>query len=156
MSHVIQSTVRILDLEALRKAAEVMGCKLVQKSTYNWYGISVGDTPLPPGRTAKQLGTCDYCIQVPGVTYEIGCVRQKDGSYAFEYDFFGAGTEPYRRQEGGYHDGAKLQTKFGDKLCRLQQAYNKQVVTKQARAKGYSVIEKTISNGGIKLQLIRA
>jgi hypothetical protein len=126
-----------------------MGCTFVNnQKTYRWFGQYVGDTKLPDGMTQDQLGKCEHAIKVPGVNYEIGVVRQRDNSFTLAYDFWGDGR--------GGHDGQKLLAKFGDKLCRLQQAYNKQVVTKQARAKGYSVIEKTMSNGGIKLQLIRA
>lgn len=159
MSHVINSTVRVLDLAALRAAVEAMGCQLTAKRTYNWYGKLVGDHPLPPGRTVEQLGTCDYCIQIPGVTYEVGVLRQKDGSFTFEYDFFGRGKSQgnaYRRDEGGYHDGEELQKKFGNGLSKLQQQYNKQVVVKQAKAKGYFVREKVQANGAIKLQLVHA
>ncbi len=161
MSHITAGEVVGRDLDALRTAATIMGCTMIKKKTYNWYGHRVGDTPLPKGMTEDQLGKCEYAIQVPGVSYEVGVVMQKDGSFTLAYDSWGkgkqkAGQDFYSKGDGTYHDGELLVAKLGDKLSKLYQQYNKAVVVKQARAKGYMVLEKTQANGAIKLQLVHA
>lgn len=148
MSHVNAGDVVVKDLAALRVAAEEMGCRLIEKKNYNWYGQSVGDYPLPKGMTTADLGKCDYVIQVPGVKYEVGVVRTKDGNYTLAYDFFG--------ESKGYHDGQLLLKKFGDKLCRLQQTYNKHAVLNKARANGYLVRPMQAAGGTLKYQLVKA
>ena len=110
MSHVTTSGIKYHDLEALRKTVEQeFGCKLVKKPTYNWYGVSVGDYPLPKGMTASQLGKCEYAIQVPGAYYEVGVVRLADGSYTLAFDFYGSDTRDYVPGKSMMHDGQKLQ-----------------------------------------------
>lgn len=146
MSHVLQSSIIIKDLECLDAAVRSMGATLVRNvKTYNWYGRSVGDYPIPEGMTKEQLGHCDHVIRLPGVHYEIGvCGNQKDGSFRLQYDFYSGGL---------MHDGQKLKTHFGDGLSRLQTAYTESTVRKQAQSHGYSVTRKVLTNGAISLQL---
>jgi hypothetical protein len=158
MSHVVHSEVLIKDIDALRTAVTAMGCTLVAKKTYNWYGHHVGDFPMPKGVTKEQLGHCDFAIQVPGARYEVGVVKT-DAGYTLAWDFYGGDTTQWDPKKGqGYqiHDGQKLLKKFGDKLCLLQQQYSKAVVVKQAKAKGYFVRERLLPNGSLRLQLLRA
>jgi hypothetical protein len=155
MSHVVTSEIKIKDLEALRKAVESFGCVMVRKPKYNWFGRSVGDYPLPKGMTEAQLGKCEWAIQVPGAYYEVGVVRLPDGSYTLAFDFYGSSTRDYVPGASMQHDGQKLKTKFGDKLCLLAQQYSKQVTLAAAKKAGYSVMQKVTPEGKIKLQLIQ-
>lgn len=149
MSHISVGTVIIRDLRCLELAAQAMGATFIaNKKTYTWYGQWMGDTPLPAGMKKDQLGKCEHVIAIAGVNYEVGVVRQ-GGDYILAYDF-------YNDAGGRRHDGGKLLEKFGDKLCKLQQQYNRQCVLKQARNKGMTVRETKQQDGSIRLQLLSA
>lgn len=147
MSHISVGTVIIRDIECLRLAAHAMGADFLEgKTSYRWFGQYMGDTELPAGMAKEDLGKCAHVIGLRGVNYEIGVVRRgKD--YILAYDFFG---------EQGTHDGRKLLEKFGDKLCKLQQQYNRQCVLKQARSHGFMVQEKRQQDGSIVCKLVHA
>lgn len=143
MSHVTSVSMQIRDLNALKQACARMGAIFVQdQKTYAWYGRSVGDFPIPQGMTEADLGKCNHAIRVPGVRYEIGVVKQKDGTYSLAYDFYGT---------GGGHDGQKLKEKFGDGLGKLKQAYAVAAAKLKAKAMGWMCHETTLPNGTIKL-----
>src|ERR1039458_6520976 len=131
MSHIESVNVVITDLEALKDACKRLGVDFIaNKKTYNWFGYSVGDTPLPEGFTAEELGHCDHAIHVPGVTYEVGVVPCKKGKgYTLLVDFWG---------KSGRHDGEKLKAKFGAGLTKLVDAYSIEALKRKARAKGRS------------------
>ena len=130
MSHVESVSVTITVLNALKAACTRLGVEFLEnKKTYNWFGRSVGDYPLPAGFTAEDLGKCEHAIHVPGVRYEIGVVPLKSGKgYTLLYDFYGRSAA---------HDGEKLKEKFGNGLKKLVDAYSLAALKRQARAKGY-------------------
>jgi hypothetical protein len=157
MSHIDICKVEIRDLEALRSAAKVFGGEVVKKPTYNWYGVSVGDYPLPPGMTVDQLGKCEYAIQLPGVKYEVGVVKKKNGAYTLAWDFFGSDTKDWDpNDQGWHHDGEKLKAKFGDKCCHLACEYSKYATINSARRAGMFVTTKKLANGEYDLILQKA
>lgn len=144
MSHVESVNVQITDLEALKAACKREGVEFIEnRSSYKWYGRSVGDTALPAGFTAANLGQCEHVIRVPGVEYEIGVTRARnpDGTvakgYTCLYDFWGP--------------GAGLQKKFGKGLTKLVDSYSLEALKAQARRKGYMTQEKAAADGKIKL-----
>src|SRR6266700_2776154 len=103
MSHVLTGSIRILSIDALKAAAKDLGAVLVEnKKTFNaYYG-------------GEQ---CEHAIQLPGVNYEIGLRKQKDGSFSLAWDEYSS---------GGRHDGNKLIEKFGAGMCKLHAAYGRQ------------------------------
>ena len=139
MSHVESVNVTITDLEALKAACKRMGVEFVEnKKTYAWWGHSVGDYPIPAGFTKEDLGKCDHVIRVPGVGYEVGVVKKKDGKgYTMLYDFYGKGQG--------------LLTKFGKGLTRLVDNYSVEALKAKARRLGYMSQETKLPTGGIKL-----
>lgn len=147
MSHVTTIKIEIKDLNALIAACQEHGAIFVRdQKAYNWYGVSVGDYPLPAGITKDQLGKCDHAIKLPGVNYEIGVVRLPNGNYTLAYDFYGGDGPGY-----GRHDGHKLLQKFGDGCQKLVQSYAVHKATLEARKRGYTVTKKTLPNGAVKL-----
>lgn len=148
MSHVEEVKTRVTDLGALKAACTRLGAEFVEgKKKYNWYGRSVGDYPLPAGFTADELGHCDHVVRIPGVNYEVGVVRAKDGKgYTMLYDFFGSQTG------GKGHDGEMLRKRFGNGLTKLIDAYSLEALKAKARAKGYMSREVPLANG--KTQLV--
>jgi hypothetical protein len=90
------------DVDCLKAAAELLGCRLVKRNTYAWYGRHVGDYPMPKGMTAEQLGkNAEYVIEateegkakagVSGGCYDVGIVPDANnpGAYVPIYDFYG-------------------------------------------------------------------
>jgi hypothetical protein len=137
MSHIESVNVVITDLEALKDACKRLGVDFISnKKTYNWFGRSVSDYPLPVGFTADDLGKCDHVVKVSGVNYEVGVVPLKTGKgYTMLFDFWG---------RSGQHDGEKLKTKFGAGLTKLVDAYSIEALKRKARAKGYMTTEKVV------------
>lgn len=146
MSHIATVSCKIMDLAALKEAAKELGGIFVEnQKTYKWYGRSMGDAPLPAGMTVKDLGKCTHAIKLPGVNYEVGVVKQKDGSYTLAYDYFTYAPNG--------HDGGKLLEKFGPKLDTLTMLYSVHVATMQARARGWSVARQPGKNGAVNLMV---
>lgn len=150
MSHVTSISLKILDLRALKAAVLEMGGEWVEgKTTYNWWGVSVGDAPIPEGMTKEMLGKCSHCIRVPGVNYEIGVVRMPQGHYTLAFDAYNYGAGPNRIPA----DGGKLVQKFGDGLKKLVQSYAVSVATLKAKASGWIVNKQHLPNGAVKLTM---
>lgn len=147
MSHVVDLNLVIKDLDSLKKACEELGLELVEgQKTYKWFGTFMGDSPLPEGFTAKDLGKCEHAIRVPGsnTAYEIGIVKRKDGNgYTALWDFW----------NGGYGLKAKIHDSQGleNNGDMLMQNYASQVSIKQAKKKGFTVTKTVASNGEIIL-----
>lgn len=136
MSHVATVDIEIKDLNALERACETLGLKLMRgQKTYRWYGRSVGDYPLPVGFKASDLGKCDHAITIPGnkQCYEIGiCTNPVTKKTELLWDFWA----------GGYG----MQEKVGGSMCEgLVHEYAKEVAREQvsslAKAQGWTVNE---------------
>ena len=139
MSHVETCKTQFTNLPALEAACKRAGVEFIRnKREYAWWGHSVGDYPIPAGFTAADLGKCDHVIRVPGVGYEIGVVKNKNGKgYTLLYDFYG--------------QGQGLLKKFGQGLTKLADAYSVEVLKAKAMAQGYLTNEVTAENGEITL-----
>ncbi len=133
MSHLISAPLKILDLEALRKAAAELGGTLEQSKVFTSY-----DGPN---------NACEYRIVLPGVRYQVGIIRDKD-HYVLSHDPFG-----YDESRG--HDGHKLVEKFGSGLGRLCQSYTAQVLKAKAKARGWTCVQKTLPSGKLQLQMMK-
>jgi len=113
MSHVAQTTCPIDDIPSLAEAVQSLGCEFVEgQKSYAWWGVFVGDFPLPEGVKEEDLGKCNHAIKIPGCEWEVGVVESKTapGTYNLLYDFF----------EG---EGDRIHAKLGNKLGTLQQRY---------------------------------
>jgi len=131
VSHLTVSPIKILEIDALRRAAQSFGAQFAEKKTFHSYQ---GDSK------------CEYVIALPQVNYEIGIVRNKDNSFSLSHDPYG--------HSGSHHDGHKLVERFGKNLGLLSQAYSRQVVMAQARKKGFMITERRLPSGELRLQLL--
>lgn len=119
-------------------SALVPGAEVVKADEYNWFGVSVGDYPIPPGFTKEDMGKCEWKIKLPGVKYEIGLAKPKgEDGYALLYDHFSD-------REEKYHDGKKLLRAFGtgevkDGLSKLATEYRHRQLEREARRMGRKV-----------------
>jgi len=146
MSHVTNIVMEVKDLKALAKAAEEIGCELIEGiKTFKWYGRHVGDYPLPEGFTKDDMGKCDHIIRVKGadaMTYEVGVVERKNKvtgkvEYVLLWDFFA----------GGYG----LRDKVGVEGSKLKQMYVVNAAERKLRRMGRTVRRKVLADGRIQL-----
>lgn len=143
MSHVVAIETEILDLVALEAACGELGLKYQEgKKDYRWYGLHVGDYPMPSGMTADQLGHCDHAIVVPGSAYEIGVIKNPDrGSYRLIFDFFGSGKV--------------ILEKLGPKCEKLVQIYGVTKTTMEAERRGFQARRENQADGSVKVLITK-
>jgi hypothetical protein len=148
VSHVTEIKVKILDLDALARAAKRCGLEVRRKQNYKWYGRHVGDYPMPKGMTQDDLGKCHMALGVIGnnEAYEVGVVADKshNGEYMLVWDFWG----------GGYG----LEKSVGKDACKLRQAYALEVVIGKAQSlvdAGWEIREVQQPNGHVQIEITR-
>lgn len=148
MSHVATIDLEIKDLDALALACEPLGLELVRgQKAYNWYGRSVGDSPLPVGFTAQDLGKCDHVIRIKGTTlngridnrmpYEIGLATRRDGKAGY--------TLMWDTWQGGH---GLVHRVGGEKAEALKQGYATEVAVRIAKREGFRVVKREIRTDG--------
>lgn len=143
MSHVVNVDLQIKDLEALKKACELLGLEFREnQKTYRWYGHHVGDYPLPQGFTKYDMGHCDHALRIKGQpnAYEVGICKRRDGKpgYLMQFDF--------------YAGGHGLMAAIGPAAVKISNEYSAAVAMKKLRAKGFRVSRKVTETGKIILQ----
>lgn len=143
MSHISKVELYINDLSALGKACKRLGVELAMgQKNYKWYGRSYGQSVLPAGFTAADMGRCDHAIKVPGNSqaYEIGVCQRKDGQpgYTLLTDFF----------NGGYG----MEAKVGEGGDKLKQAYAAEVAEDYFDRLGYKVTEERQADGSVLMR----
>ena len=148
MSHIVSIATVLKDLDAVKATCLELGLTFKQdQHTYQWWGTSVGDYPLPTGFTKQDLGKCDHAIGIPGTTWEVGVVRRRkadgtlDEGYTLLFDFYGHQGQPILTALGG---------QTADKFVQLY-AVNK--ATLEARKRGHCVVRQVQPNGAIRLQI---
>jgi hypothetical protein len=141
MSHIVEMNFEIMDLDCLKTACKNLGFTFIEnQKNYKWYGRWVGDTPMPEGLTTEDLGKCDHVISVPGCSYEVGVVKNKNGKgYSLQYDY-------YRR--GG------LEQVIGKYAAPIKQEYITEVTKKAIKNKNYMLVKNTKENGKVKLRVL--
>lgn len=145
MSHVVCSSIIINDLDALKKAvARFPKLKWNDKKTFKWFGdwrndYSAKDAAYKNGIDPDQYGTCDVCIQMEGVKYEIGVVRRKDGQgWSLVWD--------------NVCDGYRLTELLGAHAEKLTSAYAEEYIRQFAERNGF-IMEQTEDDEGLVLTM---
>lgn len=130
------------DLTDLRAAVEILGGEFkVGQTSYKWFGVSVGDYPIPAGISEKDLGKCLHAIKFPGINYEVGLIAnpEKPGTLAPIWDFY----------------DSKLKNHLGgEKAPKLIQAYTIARAQRLAEAKGEETELITDSQGNMHLYCV--
>lgn len=139
MSHVVTIKTELRDIEAIRAACAELGITFKENQrTYKWWGVSVGDYPLPEGVKKEDLGHCAHAIGVPKAQWEIGLMENKaTGGYRIVFDFYG-------------HEGSKLQNAIGKNAEKLLQLYTVHKTQIEAKKRGLLCTRKQV---GSKIQL---
>lgn len=164
MSHVVTLKTNFKNLEALRKTCELLGLPFLDRQTYKWYGYWVDDSPVPRNLFATQeeydrvvamtgsdrktymngiLGKCDYCIQIPGATYEVG-VKLVGDSYQLIWDW-SMDSVLYEFMGDGTADGGKVNP--------IPQRYALEAAKIEAKKQGHMWKEEQLQDGSIKLHI---
>lgn len=131
MSHVSTLDVVIDDLDALKKACELVGLEFVEgQRTFRWYGrwmndYAADDAAYKNGIKPEDYGKCEHAIRIPGNSkaYEIGVARRADGKLTLVWDF--------------YCGGFGLEEKIGKTGGLLRREYALQVGMKAMQKKGF-------------------
>lgn len=162
MSHVTQSKHRFHHLSDMEAAAKRLGGELIRdQHTYRMFSSGFVDDstdwksmfePAEAERIARMsrsdrvkvinqaMSHADHVIKFPGCRYDVGVVKQQDGSFALRWDYYG---------EGG------LNRYLGNKEANLfAQAYTIEASKRAARIKGYVTREKKLSSGQIELEML--
>lgn len=144
MSHVASIETQIFDLAALASCCAEMGLTFKEgQRKYAWFGIHMGDYPLPKGMKAEDLGNCQHAIGVPTTKWEIGLVLDPaTGGYSLLFDFFGP-------------QGAPIVAAIGKKGEKLLQRYGVVKATMEAEKKGYAAARSEKEDGSIELLLTK-
>ena len=155
MSHVVSIQTELKDLAAVKAACLELGLTFKEgQQTYQWWGHSVGDHPLPAGFTTADLGHCEHALGVPGTNWEVGVThaRNPDGTrregYTLLCDFFGSRGAPIGRALGGTFTGRECTAMT---FHRFLQAYGVAKATLEARRRGYLVTRQAGRNGSVQL-----
>jgi hypothetical protein len=128
VSHISKIEVEIQSLEDLKAACQELGFRFMEnQKTHKWYGTNRGSE----NDGQKDLGKCDHAIKVPKCKYEIGIV--KNGNH-------------YNLLWDSYYTGG-LEERIGKDAGLLKQAYSVQRIKREARIKGYRVLQKKVTNG---------
>ena len=121
MSHITKITVKISDLDALGSAVVRLDGELRRGQTTCAYYL---------GATA----TCDHALHFKQHAYEVGVVRNADGSFGLIWD-------------------ADMTPLLGRDAAKIKQAYATEVAIKAARRQGHSVTETRAQDGSIVLKV---
>ena len=128
MSHISKIEVEIQSLEDLKGACRELGFRFMEnQKTHKWYGTNKESE----NKTQTDLGKCDHAIKVPKCKYEIGIV--KNGNH-------------YNLLWDSYYTGG-LKERIGKDAGILKQAYSVQRIRREAKIKGYRVVQKKVTNG---------
>jgi hypothetical protein len=152
MSHITDARLQVKDLDALDIAADILGFVRLEQKTHAWYGRMVGDSE--EGRTVARergmaaLGKCDFALRQKDHKqgdYEIGVVKEADGTFSLLYDSWGPGQ--------------RIEQKAGRNLSKLRQEYAVAVtqsrVTKTMARQGFRMTRENIGDGRVRLRLQR-
>lgn len=145
MSHVVAISVEIGtdadSLAAVKQVCRELGLVFKEgKKTYQWWGTSVGDSPLPDGFKAEDLGKCDHAIGIPGTDWEVGLARPRNGKgYRLMFDFYGPQGRPILEKLGG------------EKANKFVQLYGVAKAEISARKLGHAVTRQVLKNGSINV-----
>lgn len=128
MSHTVDMGLRVMNIEALRRACVTLGVELVKKRTFKKWGSE---------------GSCEFAICVPGNShaYEAGVVKRDGGGYSILADEW----------QGGHG----LIDKIGKHADRLNQEYVVETAIEDRQNQGYQVTREEQEDGHVFLRCHR-
>jgi hypothetical protein len=150
ISHVADVDVKVTDLNAFKTAVEALGGEYLPNETkIRWYGTFLNDWNSQAAAVnridPKRFGTTDAGIaRFKGCAYDVGLLKNADGSYTPYFDSYGGG-------------GHALQQVLGGLACtKLKDEYAAAVATRMLARKGFRVSRVTDKTGAITLKAVSA
>lgn len=147
MSHVADVDIKIRDLTAFASAVKALGGEyLPNEHDIRWYGRFLDDWSSDRAArnriSPERFGKSDAGIaRFPGCTYDVGLLKNEDGSYTPYYDTYGQG-----------HGLTKV---LGGMDCtKLKDEYAAAVSMRVLARKGFRVQRTTGSKGEIVLKAV--
>lgn len=150
MSHVADIDIKITDLGAFKTAIQALGGEyLPDETTIRWYGSFLNDwrqgNKIDPRAAVnridpKRFGKTDAGLaRFPGSAYDLGLLKNEDGSYTPYFDSYG--------------QGHGLTAVLGGLDCKkLKDEYAAAVSTRMLARKGFRVNRTTGPKGEIVLK----
>ncbi len=131
MSHIVTIELEIKDLDALEAACPLLGLEFMRGQQ--------DIRAFMEGEYRGEHGQCLHAIRIRGNAdaYEIGVVKNENGSYRLVFDNFCGGRG--------------LMAAVGDDCNKLSQEYAAQVSIKQCRRQGLHVKRLQSTDGKIRL-----
>lgn len=117
----------VKDLPALKEACRALGATFIEGQTNHRAYSRAG-------------GKCDHAISHPACKYEVGVIRQQDGSYTFSADEWSSGG---------------IRGVFGEGLGKLKQQYAATRSTRVMRRNGWRVKQTQDEAGRLHLACLR-
>jgi hypothetical protein len=145
MSHIVSIAIEIGEdadsIAAVRQVCKELGLTFkADQATYNWWGFSVGDYPLPTGFMKEDLGKCKHAIGIPGTNWEVGLAKPRTGKgLRLLFDFFGSDGAPILKALGG------------EQANKFKQLYGVARAEIAAKKLGHTVKRQVMSNGAINV-----
>lgn len=147
MSHVADVDIKIRDLAAYAAAVKALGGEyLPDEHNIRWYGRFLNDWSSDRAAVnridPKRFGKSDAGIaRFPGCSYDVGLLKNDDGSYTPYYDTYG--------------QGHGLTAVLGGMDCgKLKEEYGVAVAMRIAARKGWRVQRTTGPKGEIVLKAV--
>jgi hypothetical protein len=148
VSHVADVDIRIKDLTCFKAAVEALGGEyLATETKIRWYGRFLNDWDSQQAAVnridAKRFGTTDAGVaRFKGCAYDLGLLKNPDGSYTPYFDSYGGG-------------GHALMAKLGGMACaKLKDEYAAAVAMRTLARKGFRVTRSVDKAGAITLKAV--
>jgi len=147
VSHVADVDIKIRDLDCFAKAVVALGGEYLPNETeIRWYGRFLNDWSSDRAAVnridPKRFGKTDAGIaRFPGCTYDVGLLKNEDGSYTPYYDTYSGG-----------HGLTKVLG--GDSCLSLKNEYAAAVTTRMLARKGFRVKRSVDAKGAIVLKAV--
>lgn len=147
VSHVADVDIKIRDIACFEKAVIALGGEyLPDEHNIRWYGQFLNDWSSDRAAVnridPKRFGKSDAGIaRFPGCTYDVGLLKNEDGSYTPYYDTYGQG-----------HGLTKVLG--GENCVKLKDEYAAAVTTRMLARKGFRVQRTVDKQGAIVLKAV--
>lgn len=154
MSHTTEiKAVPIRDIQALRAAVSELKSKginidLVQNENPRMYYSDQLQRHL-----GTESETCDYVVKVNDASYDVGFIKQEDGTYSMVFDDWKKSVDKVLGAEGDTQSSDAAERTMRS-VGKLTQAYSKHAAINAATTKGYQVTGTHVdSDGNIHLEI---
>ncbi len=128
MSHFVKGSMKITNLDILERACSKLGLTLNRK------------TKKIKGYYSYENANCEAVIEVPGSNYNIGVIKEADGTYLLNYDPWFSG---------------RLEEILGENLYKLNQGYAAAAVESVLAPYGWTIQSEQLPDGVLAIRCMQ-